>query len=223
MTQRTSSGRGNASSTSAGTASGTAREVADQAKETAGQVVDQAKETASQVADQARQQVTSGLSSQKERAAQGIGSVAQALRQTGQQLREQDQSGVTQYIDRAASQIERVSSYLEQNDVGQLVDDVEQFARRQPALFLGGAFVLGLLGARFLKSSRPQMPAGGDYPLMRRQSVPMRRGIYGTGYEQPGQYGAAREYGASTGEYGTAQGAQGTTDSARRRPGAEDR
>jgi len=26
--------------------------------------------------------------------------------------------------------------------------------RREPALFLGGAFALGLLGARFLKSSR---------------------------------------------------------------------
>ena len=37
-----------------------------------------------------------------------------------------------------------------------MVTQVEQYARRQPAIFLGGAFALGLLGARFLKSSNPQ-------------------------------------------------------------------
>jgi hypothetical protein len=138
------------------------REMTDQAKETAGQVADQAQQAAGQVADQARQQVSSRLTGQKDRAAEGLGSVAQALRQTGQQLREQDQQAVTDYIDRAASQVERLSSYLQQHEIGQLVDDVEQFARRQPALFLGGAFVMGLLGARFLKSSRPYTrPAGG--------------------------------------------------------------
>jgi hypothetical protein len=133
----------------------------DQAKETAGQVVDQARQTAGQVAGQARDQVTSRVASQKDRAAEGLGSMAQALRQTGQQLRGQDQLGITSYIDSAASQVERISGYLQRNDVGQLVDDVEGFARRQPGLFLGGAFVLGLLGARFLKSSRPNTAYGG--------------------------------------------------------------
>jgi hypothetical protein len=137
--------------------------MADQVKETAGQVADQAQQTAGQVADQARQQVTSRITGQKDRAAEGLNSVAQALRQTGEQLREQDQQNVTGYIDRAASQVERISTYLQNNDLGQLVDDVERFARRQPALFLGGAFVLGLLGARFLKSSRPYTEPTGMY------------------------------------------------------------
>ena len=34
--------------------------------------------------------------------------------------------------------------------------DAQRLARRQPALFVGGAFALGLLGARFLKSSSPE-------------------------------------------------------------------
>jgi hypothetical protein len=34
------------------------------------------------------------------------------------------------------------------------VDEVENFARRRPAMFLGGAFLLGLAATRFLKSSR---------------------------------------------------------------------
>jgi len=169
MTQQSSSRSGQRNTTadlsqqSQNTATGTMREMADQVKETAGQVTDQAQQTAGQVVDQARQQVSSRLGDQKDRAAESLVSVAQALRQTGQQLREQDQQGVTHYIDQAASRVERLSNYLQQNDLGQLVDDVEQMARRQPALFLGGAFVLGLLGARFLKSSRPYTGPSGSY------------------------------------------------------------
>jgi len=149
--------------------------VTGQVKETVGQVADQAQQAAGQAVDQARQQVSSRLAGQKDRAAEGLTSVAHALRQTSQQLREQDQQTVTGYIEGAASQVERVSNYLRQNDLGGLIDDVEHFARRQPALFLGGSFVLGLLGARFLKSSRPSTGATGGYPgstaLVRRQPV----------------------------------------------------
>jgi hypothetical protein len=42
-----------------------------------------------------------------------------------------------------------------------MVRNVEDFARRQPALFIGGAFMLGLLGARFLKSSAQTDPSQG--------------------------------------------------------------
>jgi len=137
------------------TASDATREVTSQVKQTVGQVTDQAQQATGQMMDQARQQVSSRFAGQKDRAAEGLTGVAHALRQTSQQLRSQDQQAVTGYIESAASQVERVSNYLKQNDLGGLIDDVEQFARRQPALFLGGTFVLGLLGARFLKSSRP--------------------------------------------------------------------
>lgn len=129
-----------------------AQSAGDAVRETA----DQAKETVGQVAGQAKQQVNSRLTTQKDLAAQSLGGVAQALRTTGQQLREQDQAGMTGYIERIADEVERFSGYIGQRDVGELLGDVEQFARRQPTLFLGGAFVLGLLGARFLKSSAPQ-------------------------------------------------------------------
>lgn len=137
--------------------------VTEQAKQATSQVAEQVKETTGQVADLARQQVSTRLSDQKERAAEGLTSVADALRQTGQQLRSQDQQMVTDYIDSAAQQVERISSYLRDNDLGRLVDDIEGLARRQPGLFLGGAFALGLLGARFFKSSRPYTPATGGY------------------------------------------------------------
>lgn len=158
----------------------TTQDVVDQAKDKAGQLADQAQQKTGQVVDQARNVVTTRLSSQKDRTAEGLGSVAQALRQTSQQLREQDQAGVTDYVDSAANQIERFSGYLQGKDVGEVVDDVEQFARRQPALFLGGAFVLGLLGARFLKSSSRSSAGSRDYPLATRNTY-TRTQVYGQG------------------------------------------
>jgi hypothetical protein len=49
-----------------------------------------------------------------------------------------------------------VAGYLTARDVDQLVSEAEAFARRQLAAFLGGAFALGFLVSRFLKSSSPQ-------------------------------------------------------------------
>ena len=52
-----------------------------------------------------------------------------------------------------ADHVERVSGYLEERDVNQLLEDAENFARRQPELFIGGALIAGLLVGRFIKSS----------------------------------------------------------------------
>lgn len=136
----------------------TAGQVADKVQEKAGPVLDQAQEKASQVADQAKQQVTSRLDDQKERAADGLRTVAQALRQTGQELRGQEQVGIAGYADSAAEQVERFSSYLRTTDANQIVAQVESYARRQPTLFAGGAFGLGLILARFFRSSGQRPP-----------------------------------------------------------------
>lgn len=133
-----------------------ADQVSEQLQEKAGQVVDQAQDKVGQVVDQAKQQTTSRLEMQKDQAAATLETVAQALRQTGQQLRDQDHAPIAGYADRAATQVERVSGYLHGRDVRQIVDETEEFARRQPVVFVGGALTLGLLAARFLKSSRRQ-------------------------------------------------------------------
>jgi len=116
-------------------------------------VLQQAGQKASEMADQARTQVISKLDDQKERAAGSLDSVAQALRQTGQQFRDQDQQPFGQVAESAAEMVDRFSGFLSERDIRQLIGEAENFARRQPALFIGGAFGLGLLAARFLKSS----------------------------------------------------------------------
>lgn len=144
-------------------------------------VVEQTQQRAGEMMDQARTQVVSQLENQKERATGGLGTVAHALRQTGQQLREKQQEGIAQYTDRAAETVERFSEYLNGRDVHQLIGEVEEYARRQPAVFLAGAFALGFLAARFLKSSRPggsPSAAAGRFES-RSQAAGMPAGRYG--------------------------------------------
>jgi len=101
------------------------------------------------------------LSSQKDRALDGVGGVTQAIRQTTETLRDQRHDVVARYVEQIAGQVDRMAQSLRQKDVGELLDDAQRLARRQPAFFVGSAFVIGLLGARFLKSSPPN-------PLYRR-------------------------------------------------------
>lgn len=103
--------------------------------------------------ERVRERATAQLEDRKGKATAGIGSVAQAVRQSTQQLREQQHDTIAQYVETAADQLDRFSARLREKNVGEIVDDVQRFARRQPALFLGAAFAVGLIGARFLKSS----------------------------------------------------------------------
>lgn len=102
---------------------------------------------------QVKERATAQLSTQKDRATDGLGSIAQAVRQTTGKLREDQQDMVAQYVEKAADQIERLSNSLREKDVNELLQDAQRVARQQPALFIGGSFAVGLLAARFLKSS----------------------------------------------------------------------
>lgn len=123
-----------------------------------GGFVDAAKDKIQQLASQAREtasgQVESRFSSGKTKATETLGSVAQTLKSSSQQLRDQQQAGIGKYADQAASKIEELSQYLENASLNDVATRVENFARREPAFFIGGAVALGFLSARFLKSSQ---------------------------------------------------------------------
>lgn len=178
-------------STQRGTAGGGQRgEESEGLKESARHLAHDAQEQASNA-------VQAGVNRGKERLAESLGSVAEALRVSSGHLREQQQDVPRQYIDRAARQVEQLSSYLRRSDLSDMAHSVEDFARRQPAVFLGGAFLLGLLGARFLRSSRRNQYEHSGYP---------QRG-YAAGAYPDGGY-TERGYGA--GEYSDGPGLYGS-------------
>jgi hypothetical protein len=117
---------------------------------------DTVKEQASQATDRAQQQAKSQLATRKNEAAGSLTDVSQAVSQVGSQLRQNEHDTLAQYADMAAQQVDRFASYLREHNVNEVLDEVQGLARRQPALFLAGAFALGVLGARFLKSSSPE-------------------------------------------------------------------
>jgi hypothetical protein len=124
---------------------------------TADDLLQHAKETTSNVVDQVQQQAGSKIDRRKDEAASQLERVASAVRQFGQGFGDQQQGPLVQYAaeygQKAADGLERFTNYLRQTDTRELVHEVENFARRRPAIVLGGAFLLGLAGARFLKSS----------------------------------------------------------------------
>jgi len=163
-------------------------------------VVEQTQQKAGEVIDQAKQQATSQLATRKDQAAESLGTVADALRQSGKHLRENDQHGIAQYADKAAERVEQFSSQLRGKDVQAIIRDMERYARQQPALFLGGAFVLGLFGARFLKSTAQREDEGDTNRYGSTQYGGYRPGYYSGAYSGEYRGGAM---GGRTGGYGT--------------------
>jgi hypothetical protein len=125
---------------------GSARE---QIRDVKNQVVDQAKSTF----QQAKERAGSSLGESKGQFAEQVGAVAEALRRTTEHLRSEDQTRIAGLTETLARQIDQVSNYLRNKDAAAMRQDLENVARRQPAIAIGGALLLGLIGARFLKSS----------------------------------------------------------------------
>jgi hypothetical protein len=100
--------------------------------------------------DQAKSMLRGRYSEHAGKSALGVADLARTLRQTSRQL---EGNAASPFVDRAADQLDRVSELLDSKDPDEFVRNVERFARQQPLLFLGGAFALGVAGARFLKSS----------------------------------------------------------------------
>jgi hypothetical protein len=148
------------------------------------------------ILNQVRQKAASQLNEQKARATDSLGSVADAVRQSTRRLRDQQFDTVAQVVERAADHIERLSVHLRERDLTELVAEARQFARQQPAMFIGSSFAAGLLAARFIKASRPTesfgdragRAYGGDDP------VPGGASERGTTYDAGTSYGGSTSF-----------------------------
>lgn len=114
-----------------------------------------AREVVSQAKERAGEKIESRIVDSKTRAAETLSGVASTLKSSSQQLRDEQHEGASRAIERAAEGVERFASYLQETDVDDVVEQVQEFARRQPAAFIGGAFALGFIASRFLKATSP--------------------------------------------------------------------
>jgi hypothetical protein len=121
----------------------------EQIRQVRDKVVDQAKTSFRQAKDQA----AASLNQSRKDTADQIGSLASAVHRAGDHLRNEDQPRVAELANSLASQADKLADYLQSADIRKVGRDIESLARRQPLIVYGSAFALGVLVARFIKSS----------------------------------------------------------------------
>lgn len=130
-------------------AEGEAHAVKEQARDAAAEM----KAEVRGAAEDMKEQVRTSAARQKDAAAQQIDGWAHALKTASDDLHSRGQNTAAACIRQAAAGLERASGTMRERGVEDLVGTVEDFARRQPVAFLGGAVVAGFGLARLMKSS----------------------------------------------------------------------
>jgi hypothetical protein len=135
------------------------RDIKDRTSDLAGSAARELKERASGFVDTAKgmasgagEKLLGAVDEQKKAGAQQVRGIAQVVRTAADGL-EGEIPQAAQYVRRAAEQIENISDALERREVGELVGQVQDFARRHPTAFLGATVIAGFALIRFLKSS----------------------------------------------------------------------
>jgi hypothetical protein len=129
-------------------AKSTAGVVAEEAREQAAGLADLAKEEVSAVADKAR----SMAADQKDMLAEQVGGMAEAIDRAASEL-ETSNGPSAQYARIIADNAQKLSATIRDNSVDDLLGIAQDFGRRQPALFVGAAALLGFAASRFVTAS----------------------------------------------------------------------
>lgn len=139
---------------------------------------------------EAKVRVREAAEAQRERAASAVGGVAGALHRAAGDLNAENET-MGRYTDMAAERLDEVANYLRSTDWNSVVEGAEDFARRQPAWFIGGAVAAGFLIARTVKNSGDARRADSAAEWSRRKAASSAAG-YGASTE-PGVVSATTQ------------------------------
>ena len=124
----------------------------------------QLREKAADLAHGAKEQARAQYDEKKDIAVGELGTLASSLRRVVDDLGSTHPNNMSgKVVSTLADRLESFSQTLEGKDLDNVVTDVERFARRNPAAFLGGALALGFIASRFLKSSADTFSDRDDY------------------------------------------------------------
>lgn len=123
----------------------------ERARAEAEKTAEQMRQQSSELAQQARQRGTRILQEQKHAAAGQINAFARALHRAGEELDQEGHSGAGQYAHWSADRLDHFAHTLDEQEPRSLFHRAEQFAREQPAMFIGGAMAAGIALAWALK------------------------------------------------------------------------
>ena len=127
-------------------------------KKTAQKKTEQAAATAQEQASELQSKASGAVAQQiGDRASQLSGQLtgtASDIREIGQHLRSQDNAAAAHVADLAAQRVDDVGNYLSGKSGDELLNDLEDLARRRPWLAAFGAAAAGFGVARVLSSSQ---------------------------------------------------------------------
>jgi ElaB/YqjD/DUF883 family membrane-anchored ribosome-binding protein len=123
--------------------------MANTATEVASQAQDRAREAAGQARGRMRDQVDQRSTEIGER----VGGTAGDARSVAEELRKQGKDAPARYVEQAADRAERLGGYLQESDADRILNDVEDFARRNPWAIAAAGLALGFAASRMLKAS----------------------------------------------------------------------
>lgn len=110
------------------------------------------KDSASNLIDRGKEAAASTVEKGAERARSSAQSTAGALRRAADDV-ETDNRWIGSALRKSADGLERAATSLEGGDISRAVDDLNGFARRNPALFLGASLAVGFALARVGKTA----------------------------------------------------------------------
>lgn len=123
----------------------------DGVKSDAQRIADTASAEARKLSDTAKREATTFADRRKNSVAQSVSDIADSIRETGEGFG--DKPNIHAFTKAAADGLEDLSEQISQKSFGELYTDAERFARARPMVVAAGAAAIGLLAARFLKSS----------------------------------------------------------------------
>jgi hypothetical protein len=131
------------------TAAGSAQNVAETAKSEAANVAHEAKANAQDLLHQAKSGLTSQAGTQQQKAAEGIRNISSQLHSMASAP---DQQGMAaDLVRQAAERTSSMASWLENREPGDLLNEVQRFARNRPGTFLLLAAGAGVLAGRLTR------------------------------------------------------------------------
>lgn len=124
--------------------------------------VDQVKTNTLERVESVRERAHSGIAERRNMVVERIGRVGHILHDASESLRTDDEL-LARWVDEAGLRIDRVADYVSHADIGDMIEDVREFARARPAWFVGGAFLAGLAIGRFFKSGSGSSESAGGF------------------------------------------------------------
>lgn len=132
---------------------GTEREIGA----TVASTVDRVHEEGRRIGETARTSALRAAEERKSQAAEFVQDMSSAIEKGSAELRQRGREQSAAYVDIAAGELARFGERLQGREVGELLNEVERFARRRPGLLFGAALLAGFGMVRFAMSSRERV------------------------------------------------------------------